>query len=115
MKDGCVHHTLRICQCKLNPLVQCGLHSFLSLVSAVVKHQCRKVSAKYSVVSKRCIKVPQHERLGRGVVFQQFIANRQFKLLQDGQRCSAQQRGEPTVKRSDLHLTFAVQRALVQT
>ena len=113
-----IHHALRVSQGKLGAFVECGLQGFFGLRAAIVEHHGLKVGFEgvavgFSAGHQGGIKAPPHQRLGRCIVFEQFVIGRQFHLLQDSQRRRAQQRRKPAVESANLHLASIVQNALV--
>ncbi len=118
MHDRLVHHALGVGQGELGALVQRRLQGFFGLRAAVLKHHRFEVglqaAAELALRHQRRIEPPPHQRLGRCVVFQQLVVGGQLHLLQDGQRRRAQQGGKPAVEGADLHLSPALQHALIQ-
>ena len=113
VQHGGIHHTTGIGQRELNALVQRHLQSFLALDAAVLEHHGFKVGLALRHSRQRGVEASPHLRFGRPIVFQQLIVGRQFKLLHDRQRRTAQQGGEPAMESANLHLTTARQNALI--
>ena len=108
-----INHALFIGQRELGALVQRALQGLVGLEAAVSQHHGFKVGLERLVGRQGRVKAPPHQGAGRGLVFQQFVIDRQAQALQHGHRGAAQQGRKPAVKGADLHRTPAEQHRAV--
>ena len=79
----------------------------------MLQHHRFKVSSQSCVSNQRRIKAPPDQRLGRAIVFQQFIVDGQAKALQGRHGRTAQQGRKPAVEGADLHWAAGLQYPLI--
>ena len=101
-------------QTKLDAFGERYRQGFLGLKTPVLQHHRLEIGLAMLVCGQGQVKTPPDQRGGGLIILQQFVVERQVEPLQNCQRRGAQQRREPAMEGTDLHLPPALQHTLVQ-
>ena len=114
MRHRRVDHAGIVGQRELHALGQRRHQRLVRLKAAVQRDRVFVVGAQLAAFGDRGQKrAPDFAHRFR-IVFKQFVMRRQAQVVQHLQGRRAQQRGEPAVKRADLHRSAAIQRLAVE-